>query len=424
MLAAEVRAHLAAGEARGTRAPACPRRSSCRTPATCIRDRSPRRPTRGSRADARRSGASCCSVPRTACRCAGSRCRRSRRSRRRSASRRRSTPRSTDALTLPQVVTSDAAHALEHSLEVQLPFLQACSGLSARAARRRRCDARRSRRGDRPAVGRTRDADRRELGSFALSPVCRRAQVSIARPATRSSRSRPTSTTSRPAARRRSTACSWPRGGAGLRPELLDLRNSGDTAGDKARVVGYASFAFAEPEPAERRRSHAHDSTAISAAPARRSRARRSAQSSAGRLRRTQPCGSRDPARPSSRCGAGELRGCIGSLEPQRPLGADVRENAVAAAFRDPRFPPLDRARVRDALVEVSLLVGRRAPRRPGRGRSPAQLRPGVDGADRSSSAATAHVPAAGLGSDPRAARVPGGAQAEGGLPPDFWSRR
>ena len=31
-----------------------------------------------------------------------------------------------------------------------------------------------------------------------------------------------------------------------LRPELLDLRNSGDTAGDKFRVVGYASFVFSE----------------------------------------------------------------------------------------------------------------------------------------------------------------------------------
>jgi hypothetical protein len=36
----------------------------------------------------------------------------------------------------------------------------------------------------------------------------------------------------------------------GLRPELLDLRNSGDTAGDKSRVVGYASFAFAADEEA------------------------------------------------------------------------------------------------------------------------------------------------------------------------------
>ncbi len=31
-----------------------------------------------------------------------------------------------------------------------------------------------------------------------------------------------------------------------LQPQLLDLRNSGDTAGDKSRVVGYASFAFTE----------------------------------------------------------------------------------------------------------------------------------------------------------------------------------
>ena len=31
-----------------------------------------------------------------------------------------------------------------------------------------------------------------------------------------------------------------------LRPELLDLRNSGDTAGDKLRVVGYGSFLFSE----------------------------------------------------------------------------------------------------------------------------------------------------------------------------------
>jgi AmmeMemoRadiSam system protein B len=32
----------------------------------------------------------------------------------------------------------------------------------------------------------------------------------------------------------------------GLVPELLDLRNSGDTAGDRSRVVGYAAFAFEE----------------------------------------------------------------------------------------------------------------------------------------------------------------------------------
>lgn len=34
----------------------------------------------------------------------------------------------------------------------------------------------------------------------------------------------------------------------GLAPHLLDLRNSGDTAGDRSRVVGYGAFAFTEPE--------------------------------------------------------------------------------------------------------------------------------------------------------------------------------
>jgi AmmeMemoRadiSam system protein B len=31
-----------------------------------------------------------------------------------------------------------------------------------------------------------------------------------------------------------------------LKPQLLDLRNSGDTAGDQRRVVGYGAFAFTE----------------------------------------------------------------------------------------------------------------------------------------------------------------------------------
>jgi hypothetical protein len=38
---------------------------------------------------------------------------------------------------------------------------------------------------------------------------------------------------------------------------------------------------------------------------------------------------------------AGELRGCIGTLEAHRPLAVDVAHNAFGAAFRDPRFRPL-----------------------------------------------------------------------------------
>lgn len=53
----------------------------------------------------------------------------------------------------------------------------------------------------------------------------------------------------------------------------------------------------------------------------------------------------------------GILRGCIGSLEANRALDADVRANARAAAFQDPRFTPLSADELPRTRVEVSLLT-------------------------------------------------------------------
>ncbi|MCX8067337.1 MAG: AmmeMemoRadiSam system protein A [Anaerolineae bacterium] len=53
----------------------------------------------------------------------------------------------------------------------------------------------------------------------------------------------------------------------------------------------------------------------------------------------------------------GELRGCIGSIEARRPLVLDVRENAIAAAFHDPRFPPLSRQELDRTHIEISVLT-------------------------------------------------------------------
>jgi len=53
---------------------------------------------------------------------------------------------------------------------------------------------------------------------------------------------------------------------------------------------------------------------------------------------------------------AGQLRGCIGHLEAIQPLIVDVAENAFAAAFHDPRFPPLDRREYADLSVHISVL--------------------------------------------------------------------
>ena len=77
---------------------------------------------------------------------------------------------------------------------------------------------------------------------------------------------------------------------------------------------------------------------------------------------------------------SGELRGCIGTLHAHRSLLEDVKANAVAAAFRDPRFPPLQQAELNNIRVEVSLL----SPSEPlifdSEQQALAQLRPKIDG--------------------------------------------
>lgn len=76
----------------------------------------------------------------------------------------------------------------------------------------------------------------------------------------------------------------------------------------------------------------------------------------------------------------GRLRGCIGSLEARRPLAEDVRSNAVAAAFRDPRFMPLDADQLAGVRVEVSVLGEPVELSVTDEQDAAEQLRPGVDG--------------------------------------------
>lgn len=74
------------------------------------------------------------------------------------------------------------------------------------------------------------------------------------------------------------------------------------------------------------------------------------------------------------------LRGCIGTLRAHRALLEDVRQNAIAAAFRDPRFTPLALHEFESVSLEVSVL----SPMAPLAFASERdvleQLRPGLDG--------------------------------------------
>ncbi|HJS18197.1 MAG TPA: AmmeMemoRadiSam system protein A [Anaerolineales bacterium] len=53
----------------------------------------------------------------------------------------------------------------------------------------------------------------------------------------------------------------------------------------------------------------------------------------------------------------GQLRGCIGALEPYQSLAEDVREHAVAAALEDPRFPRVEERELNRIEIEVSRLT-------------------------------------------------------------------
>jgi AmmeMemoRadiSam system protein B/AmmeMemoRadiSam system protein A len=137
----------------------------------------------------------------------------------------------------------------------------------------------------------------------------------------------------------------------GLSIKLLAACNSGDTAGSKARVVGYSSFALYEgaavsAEQAggtliEIAKGSILNGLGMNSVPVKRNHLPWLLQHAATFVTLTKD---------------GALRGCIGSLSANRPLGEDVASNARAAAFQDPRFPKLKRDEWPRCRVEVSLL--------------------------------------------------------------------
>ena len=275
---------------------------------------------------------------------------------------------------LPQVVVSSAVHAAEHSLEVQLPFLQ------------------------------------RVLGQFSLVPLAVGAatpeQVSeVLEKLWGGEETLIVISSDLSHFHPYDEACAIDRGTANaildysgdidheqacgatpvlgmllaakqheLKVELLDLRNSGDTAGGRSRVVGYASFAFWEGAPDF---GEAHGRTLLAIA-------RHSIEAALG-VAAPEPLPEDSWLKPARATFVtltqdGRLRGCIGSLEAHRPLGEDVSHNARAAALSDPRFPPLTRAELARTRVEVSLLSTPKPLAFADHADLIRQLRPGEDG--------------------------------------------
>jgi hypothetical protein len=295
-----------------------------------------------------------------------------------------------DILKLPQIITSDAAHAPEHSLEVQLPFLQMTlddfqlvplvvgqatseevgevlehlwggpetlivisSDLSHFHDYEKACELDRS---TTAAIEAGRIADIRVERACGYVPITGLLTVASQHD---------------------------------LNVRNIDLRNSGDTAGSKDRVVGYGTYVTvpqaAADAPTDAEVSHAELTTQDEQMLF--DVCERSIQEglSYGRRLAIDPVG-HSPALCETlatfvtlRLGR-QLRGCMGSLAASESLVENVAHNAYSAAFLDPRFSPLTAGESDQLDVHISILSPPEQIEFTSQDDLLSQIRPGVDG--------------------------------------------
>ncbi len=152
----------------------------------------------------------------------------------------------------------------------------------------------------------------------------------------------------------------------GWKPQVLDYRNSGDTAGGKDRVVGYAAIAFFDkdapaPSPAKAADAAAEFSLADRKFLLDLSRRTLRSATSSGELPEVRTDSVPAACRVPRGCfvtltRAGQLRGCIGNILPAGPLFQAIEENTRGAALRDFRFRPVTAQEVADLHIEISVL--------------------------------------------------------------------
>ena len=168
----------------------------------------------------------------------------------------------------------------------------------------------------------------------------------------------------------------------GLTIETVDVRNSGDTAGDRSRVVGYGAWRVMQGK---------RNTTASEWNLAERQMllqlAREAIRSPLEGEKQFNIQLERFPDHLKDKRASfvtinldGNLRGCIGSLEAHRPLVLDVAHNAQAAAFKDPRFSQLTHGEYQRIDLHISVLSAPLALSVSSRDELIAELQPGTHG--------------------------------------------
>ena len=168
---------------------------------------------------------------------------------------------------------------------------------------------------------------------------------------------------------------------------LLDYRNSGDTTGDKSGVVGYAAIAFYVPDKTETPRQTGQSSYS----PKERKFLLELARKTVVDYVTDAQIPTVDEAKVPENLTemkacfvtltkGGRLRGCIGGFFPRAPLYQEVIQMAVSAATRDRRFPLVEPKELDQIRIEISVLTVPERLKFDSPEQLLAKLRPHVDG--------------------------------------------
>lgn len=149
---------------------------------------------------------------------------------------------------------------------------------------------------------------------------------------------------------------------------VLKALNSGDVIGDKSRVVGYAAAVFYKPaggvekmkeghkkvgvdlglDPEEKRILHTIVKTVVE---------NKAMKKEVPEFKIDSPVLKESRGAFVTITKKGQLRGCVGYIEGRGPLHKTVEEMAEAAAFKDPRFAPVSEKEIPDLEFEISVLT-------------------------------------------------------------------
>ena len=150
----------------------------------------------------------------------------------------------------------------------------------------------------------------------------------------------------------------------GWKPLLIHYSNSGDTSGDRSRVVGYTAIAFygessMENEKISNRMNEKQGQILLKLA-------RKTISEELGiksKQEQISPASDFEDKSLQRKSGTfvtlkihNQLRGCIGNLDASDPIIEGVKRNAINAAFNDFRFSPLTAKEFENVEIEISIL--------------------------------------------------------------------